>query len=266
MSSSSNDDMADVASPEVRRLAHQLNVDLTFVTPSGPDGTVTVADVQRVHRMLADIGPLEMLHGARKAMARSMGYSRDEIMHSCVCDDANLAMWNKEQHTTLRLIRGISAAVRAVPALNAWFDGSEFGRRILPKIHLGISVEVPSGQFICVMQDVGSRDRESLQKGLEKMRKAVADHTVAPEELRGYTICLANMGKHGGRYSMTAVVPPTVAVIAAGRRRDAVMPVHGQPRVVPVLPLALTFDHRAVTNGEAARGLEAMINDLEKPT
>lgn len=255
--------LAQIASPAVRSLAHQLNVDLTFVTPSGADGEITAADVQRVHKLLTDVGPLERISGARKAMARTMGFSRDEIMHSSVSDDACLAAWSADQHTTLRLVRAIAAAVKAVPALNAWFDPAEIGRRILPKIHLGVTVETPEGQFVCVMQDIASRNTDSLRKGLENMHKAVADHSVPPEELRGYTICLANVGQHGGRYTMTAIIPPTVAVVAAGRVREAVVALNGAAKVARVLPLCLTFDHRAVTNGEAARFLEAMIADLE---
>lgn len=261
--SSPSDRLDDIASPDVRRLAHQLNVDLTFVTPSGAEGTVTAEDVRRVHKLLAEVGPLERISGARKNMARSMGYARDEIMHSAVCDDAVLAAWDAQQHTTLRLIRGISRAVQAEPALNAWFDPTELGRRLLPKIHLGVNVETPEGQFICVMQDIGARNTESLQKGLEQMRKAVADHSIPPEELRGYTLCLANTGQHGGRYSMTAVMPPTVAVVAAGHIREEVVALQGKPVVARVLPLCLTFDHRAVTTGEAARFLEALIADLQ---
>jgi 2-oxoisovalerate dehydrogenase E2 component (dihydrolipoyl transacylase) len=256
--------LAESASPEVRRLAHQLNVDLTIVTPTGADGSITAADVQRVHKVLAEIGPLQPIQGARKTMARAMAVARYDIMHSCVSDDACLAAWNKDQHTTLRLIRAIAAAVKAVPALNAWFDPIESGRRILPMIHLGITVETPEGEFVCVLQNIASRDADSLQKGLEKMRQSVADHTVPPEELRGYTLCLANMGQHGGRYTMTTVLPPTVAALAAGRVREEVVALGGKPAVARVLPLCLSFDHRAVTGGEAARFLEALVADLEK--
>ena len=58
--------------------------------------------------------------------------------------------------------------------------------------------------------------------------------------------------------------PPTVGILGAGKVRDAVVAVDGKPAVHPVLPLSLTFDHRAVTGGEAARFLAAVIGDLMK--
>ncbi|MGH6960369.1 MAG: biotin/lipoyl-containing protein, partial [Dongiaceae bacterium] len=125
--------------PAVRALAHKLNVDLTIITPSGPDGMITQADVQRVHKILTEVGPLEKLRGARRAMANTMSQSRDEVMHTTVTDDAVLHAWGSaKQDTTLRLIRAVVAGAKAEPALNAWFDHVEIGRRVLPKVHLGI--------------------------------------------------------------------------------------------------------------------------------
>jgi 2-oxoisovalerate dehydrogenase E2 component (dihydrolipoyl transacylase) len=82
--------------------------------------------------------------------------------------------------------------------------------------------------------------------------------------LRGYTITLSNFGKFGGKYATPVILPPTVAIIAAGATRDAVVPIKGEVKISKVLPLSITFDHRAVTGGEATRFLTAMIKDLEK--
>lgn len=253
--------------PAVRALAHRLNVDLTIITPSGPDGMVTAADVQRVHKILTEVGPLEKLKGTRKAMAQTMAQSRDEVMPTMVCDDAVLHAWTyPKQDLTLRLIRGMVAGVKAEPALNAWFDHAEIGRRVLPKIHLGVAVDSAEGLFVCVLQDVANRDEEGLRLGLEKMKEDTKNRTIPSKELRGYTITLSNFGKFGGKYAMPAIVPPTVAIVAAGAIRDAVVPVGGEIRIAKLLPLSISFDHRAVTGGEAARFLSAMVRDLQLPS
>ena len=248
----------------VRALAHRLNVDLTIVTPSGPDGLITQADVQRVHKVLAEVGPIEKLQGPRRAMANTMSQARDEVMPATVTDDAVLAAWGKDADVTLRLIRAIVAGCQAEPALNAWFDHTEIGRRVLKKVHLGIAVDAPEGLFVAVMQDVGNRNEDSLRKGLEKMKADAGAHAIPAEELRGYTITLSNHGLYGGRYATPVIVPPTVAIIAAGKSRDAVVPIDGKPGIARILPLSVTYDHRAVTGGEATRFLAAMIKDLEK--
>jgi pyruvate dehydrogenase E2 component (dihydrolipoamide acetyltransferase) len=254
--------------PAVRALAHRLNVDLTIITPTGPDGMITAADVQRVHKILTEVGPLEKLRGARKAMAQAMSQSRDEVMPATVTDDAVLSAWPSgaeapKQDLTIRLIRAIVAGTKAEPALNAWYDKDEIGRRVLEKIHVGIGVDTPEGLFVAVLQDVASRDEESLRLGLEKMKSAVRDRSVPAEELRGYTITLSNFGRFGGKYATPVIVPPTVAIVAAGATRDGVVVLDGKPAVAKVLPLSVTFDHRCVTGGEATRFLAAMIADLQ---
>jgi 2-oxoisovalerate dehydrogenase E2 component (dihydrolipoyl transacylase) len=66
-----------------------------------------------------------------------------------------------------------------------------------------------------------------------------------------------------GRFANPIVMPPTVAILGAGRARDVVVAFHGQPAVHRLLPVSLTFDHRAVTGGEACCFLRAVIEDLE---
>ncbi len=253
------------ATPAVRALARQLEVDLAVVTPSGPNDTVTARDVERVARIFRELGPLELLHGVRRTMARSMAQAHAQVAPVTINDDANLGRWwPAQRELMLRLIRAISAGCKAEPALNAWFDGHALGRRVLAKIHLGIAVDTPDGLFVPVLRDIGEREPADLKAGLERLRRDVQSRTIPPAELRGYTFTLSNFGTFGGRYANPIVQPPTVAILAAGQIRDMVVAVDGLPVVRPVLPLSLTFDHRAVTGGEATRFMAAAIADLER--
>ena len=65
-----------------------------------------------------------------------------------------------------------------------------------------------------------------------------------------------------GRYATPIVVPPCVAIVAAGKLRHELVPVLGGIETHRKIPLSLTFDHRAATGGEAARFLKAMLEDL----
>ncbi|MCI0429500.1 MAG: 2-oxo acid dehydrogenase subunit E2 [Rhodospirillales bacterium] len=251
------------ATPAVRALAHRLDVDLAIVTPSGPDGTITTADVQRVARILSEVGPLEPLRGVRRAMARTMASAHAEVVPVTICEDADIHAWPPGSDVTLRLIRALVAGCRSEPALNAWYDKHALGRRLLKKIELGIAVDTEEGLFVPVLRDVGSRPPDDLRRGLNAMREAVQKRTIPPEELRGYTITLSNFGTFGGRYANPVIVPPTVAILGAGRIRPAVVAANGQPAVHTIIPLSLTFDHRAVTGGEAARFLMTVTKDLE---
>jgi pyruvate dehydrogenase E2 component (dihydrolipoamide acetyltransferase) len=252
------------ATPAVRALARKLDVDLAIVTPTGPNDTVTARDVERVARIFRELGPLELLRGVRRTMARSMAQAHAEVVPVTIVDDADVAAWwPAKRDLLLRLIAAIAAARQAEPALNAWFDGQALGRRVLEKIDLGIAVDTPDGLFVPVLRDIGRREPADLQAGLERLRRDVRARTIPPEEMRGYTFTLSNFGTFCGRYANPVVQPPTVGILGAGRIRDSVLAIEGKVVVHPVLPLSLTFDHRAVTGGEAARFLAAVIRDLE---
>ncbi|SDP25407.1 pyruvate dehydrogenase E2 component (dihydrolipoamide acetyltransferase) [Ralstonia sp. 25mfcol4.1] len=259
------------ATPAVRALARKLAVDLAMVTPSGRDGVITATDVQRVATTLAEVGPAEVVRGVRRAMAQNMARAQSEVAAATVMDDADLHAWQTVGSTasghdiTIRLVRALVAGVRAEPALNAWYEGRTGRRHLLERIDVGIAADLPEGLFVPVLRNVGKRDPADLRNGLDRMRADIKARTIAPEEMRGNTITLSNFGMIAGRYAAPIVVPPTVAILGAGRIRDEVVAAGGQPAVHRVLPLSLTFDHRVVTGGEAARFLRAVITDLERP-
>ena len=251
------------AIPAVRALAHRLDVELAMVTPSGQDGSITAADVQRVAKLLAEVGPAEPLRGVRRAMAQNMAVAHGEVAPATIMDDADIHAWEPRADVTMRLLRALVAGCRAELALNAWFDGRALARRVLKKIDVGIAIDAPDGLFVPVLRDVSNRDAQDLRRGLDRMRADVIARKIPPEELRGNTITLSNFGMIAGRYAAPVIVPPTVAILGAGRIFDQVVAVDGSPAVRRTLPLSLTFDHRAVTGGEAGRFLAAVIADLE---
>lgn len=252
------------AVPAVRALARQLDVDPAMVTPTGPDGIVTAEDVRRTAKMFVDAGPQEPLRGVRRAMAQNMALANAEVAPATVVDDADIHAWPAGTDITIRLIRALVAGCRAEPSLNAWFDGRTMSRRLMKKIDLGIAADTPDGLFVPVLRDVANRDAASLRRGLDAMIADVKARKVPPEELRGCTITLSNFGMIAGRYAAPVVLPPTVAILGAGRIREQVIAVDGAPAVHRILPLSLTIDHRAVTGGEAGRFLASAIADLQQ--
>jgi 2-oxoisovalerate dehydrogenase E2 component (dihydrolipoyl transacylase) len=253
------------ATPAVRAQARRLGVDLGLVAPSGSDGVITAQDVARAAATLAEAGPLEPLRGVRRSMATRMAHAHAEVVPVTVQDDADVEAWTNGRDITVRLIRAIAAGCRCEPALNAWYDAKAQGRRLHDRIDLGIAVDTGDGLFVPVLRDVARRDPDDLRRGLERMKTDIAARTIPPEELRGATITLSNFGTMAGRHATPIVVPPQVAILAAGRVRPQPVAVNGTVGVHRMLPLSLTIDHRVVTGGEAARFLAAMIGDLARP-
>lgn len=252
------------ATPAVRALARKLGVDLAAVDASGPNRVITKEDVERAAADLAEAGPLEPLRGVRRAMAERMANAHAQVVPATVTDEADIDTWPRGSDVTVRLIRAIAVACKAQPAMNAWFDSTKMGRRLHKRIDLGIAVNTDDGLFVPVMRDVGNRDAQSLRAGLENLKADVQARSIPPEELRGQTITLSNFGMIAGRFTAMVVVPPQVAIVGVGRIEARVVAVDSRPAVHRVLPVSITFDHRAVTGAEAGRFLAALIEDLER--
>lgn len=253
------------AAPAVRALAQRLGVDLSHVAASGPDGAVLASDVERAAAAIGETETLEPLRGVRRAMALNMARAHAEVVPATVTEEADIDAWAPGSDATLRLVRAIVAGRTAEPALNAWFLGMEKGRRLHDSIDLGIAMDTEDGLFVPVLRDVGKRAAADLRQGLERMKADVGARRVPPEELRGQTFTLSNFGMFGGRHAALVVLPPQVAILGAGRISERAVAHGGQVAVRRVLPLSLTFDHRAVMGGEASRFLAAVVADLETP-
>ena len=250
--------------PAVRALARKLDVDLNLVQASGPGGTMTRADVERAAKSLAEAGPAEALRGMRRAMAQRMAAAHAEVAQASVFDEADIDDWRKDEDVTIRLVRAVAAACQAEPSLNAWYNAQAGERRLIERIDLGIAVDTEGGLIVPVLRNVGARAARDLRAGLDRMRADVAARSIPPEELRGATITLSNFGMIGGRFANLVVVPPQVAIVGAGRIDKRVLAHRDRATIRRVLPLSLTFDHRVVTGGEAARFLVALKSDLER--
>ena len=242
------------ATPAVRALAKRLGVDLAGLSGSGPGGAILSRDVEA-----ASAG--EPLRGVRRAMAKAMAASGASVVPATLTEVADIGGWGERENPTLRLVRAIVAACAAEPALNARFDGA---RRVMDKnVDLSIAVDSPDGLFAPVLKGVDGAAPEDLTQRLARLKQAVRDRSLAPEDLRGGTITLSNFGMLGGQHAALVVSPPQVAILGAGRIHDAVLAIGGKPKVRRILPLSLSFDHRAVSGGEAARFMATIRADLE---
>ncbi len=210
-------------------------------------------------------GQPEQLKGVRRNMARVMADAHAKVVATTLSDDADIHAWTPGNDVTVRLIRAICAAAKAVPALNAWFDGDKLVRTLHPHVDIGIAVDTDDGLFVPALRNADVLDAGGVREGVNRLRAQVMDRSIPASELSGYTISLSNFGMFAGRYATPIVVPPTVAIVAAGRGRHQITPVVGGFEAHKVIPLSLTFDHRACTGGEAARFLKALLDDLALP-
>jgi pyruvate dehydrogenase E2 component (dihydrolipoamide acetyltransferase) len=210
-------------------------------------------------------GQPEQLKGVRRNMARVMADAHAQVVATSIVDDADLNAWIGKQDITARLVRAIVAACKAVPPINAWFDGENLTRTMHPHVDLGIAVDTDDGLFVPALRNADMLDADGVRQGINRLRSQVMDRSIPSSELAGYTISLSNFGMFAGRYATPVVVPPCVAIIGAGKLSHDVVAVMGGIEVHRRMPISLTFDHRAATGGEAARFLKALLDDLSLP-
>ena len=211
-------------------------------------------------------GQPEPLRGVRRNMARIMAAAHASVVPTTLNDDADLHAWAPGNDITARLVRAIVVAAKAVPALNAWFDMEQQTRTLHARVDVGIAVDTDDGLFVPALRNADLLEAGTVRESINRLRAQVEDRSIPPSELTGYTISLSNFGMFAGRYATPVVVPPCVAIVAAGRARHQVTPVMGGFESHKVIPLSVTFDHRACTGGEAARFLKALIDDLALPS
>lgn len=262
---STREHMAPRATPAVRQLARQLGVDLSGLSGSGADGLITRSDVENASRTEREKFGGEKLRGVRRSMALNMARSHAEVVPVTIFGDADLHRWGLTRDPLIRLAKAMAAACEVEPGLNSAFDGKSLSIKQHQTLDLGIAVDTADGLFVPVLRDVGKRGSADLKEGMNRLRADVQARSIPPQEMMGATLTLSNFGTLFGRYANPVVVPPQVAILAAGAIRDEPVAMNGKVMVHPILPLSLTFDHRAVTGGEAARFFKVLVETLEKP-
>lgn len=250
------------AAPAARARAHELGVDIATVAGTGKDGAVTMEDVEAAAR--APEGA-ERVRGVRRAMLLNMTRAGREVVPATVTDEADIDDWPEGTDVTVRLVQALAAGCRAAPALNAWLHAAAGTRTVHDSVNVGVAMETDDGLFTPVLRDAGNAAEADLRRMLEDAKAAVRERSIARADLLGQTISLSNFGMFGGRFASLVVVPPQVAILGAGRAAPRAVPRDGGIAVRRMLPLSLTFDHRAVTGVEAARFLDAVKTALEAP-
>ena len=204
------------------------------------------------------------LSGARKVMAQSMTKSHQHIPSVTLFDDAQIQHWGNEEDITLRLIQALIYATQKVPLLNAWFDEESLTVQLFEDVNLGIAVNARDGLFVPVIRHIQKLENARIRDIMNKQIKQVNERSIKPQRLLGATISLSNFGTLSGRYATPIIVPPQVAIVGVGKIREEAVVKAGSIEVGRILPISLSFDHRAASGADAAAFMQALIESLER--
>jgi pyruvate dehydrogenase E2 component (dihydrolipoamide acetyltransferase) len=129
--------------------------------------------------------------------------------------------------------------------------------------HIGVAVDTEAGLIVPVIRDVDKKSVLDLSNELEELAKKARERKISAEELKGGTFTISNQGGIGGGHFTPIVNRPEVAILGLGR--GATKPVIREERVESriLLPIALSYDHRVIDGGVAARFVVDLVNEFE---
>lgn len=277
-----------LASPANRRRALELGLDLLAVRGSGPGGRITAEDIQRAARhdghvddgARADEAEVveRRLGVRRRAVAETMTRSWREIPHitefreidvtALVEVRRRLAARLQPDDITLTftplLALSTIAALRRHPELHATLD-LDAGRALLHRrCHLGVAVATDEGLVVPVLANADRMGVRELAVNLADLAAAAHENRLHPHQVKDGTFTISNFGSLGVWLGTPIIRPPEVAIAGFGRIRDQVIAEAGVPVVRPVLPIAVSADHRMVDGDKLARfvtELEELLSD-----
>ncbi len=257
------------ALPKVRRLAAELGVDLGGIAATGVGGTITEEDVRAAVAPAEGRGKVQRLKlsPTRRAIADNLSRSWREIPHVWTYGAANASAMLSERRRLAGegtavplealLIRAIVPLLRSHPEFNASVAGDELIVR--EYFDIGFAVDTPEGLMVAVIRDADALEVAELGNEITRLATAARDRTATPDELRGATFTVSNIGAVGGSYGTPIVPYGTTAILSVGRAEPTPVVRDGAIQVETQFPLSLAYDHRAIDGAAGRRFMSGVV-------
>jgi pyruvate dehydrogenase E2 component (dihydrolipoamide acetyltransferase) len=289
------------AAPSIRKLARDLGIDLTRIRGSALGGRITTEDVrnyiQRLQRLASQPKsaaggkpPAESvdfskwgsvtkkpLSPLRQVIGRRMTENWNTIPHVTQFDGADItgllalrkkyveAYEKKSARLTVTsfVLKAVADTLKKHPIFNSSLD--EVANEIVFKeyVHIGIAVDTEAGLIVPVIRDVDKKDLAQISKELEELAKKARDRKVSGEELKGGSFTISNQGGIGGAHFTPIVNKPEVAILGLGKGALKAVVRDGKIEPRTLLPIGLSYDHRVIDGGNAARFTVDLIAAIE---
>lgn len=286
-----------LATPSVRKLAREKGVNLADVPATGPNGRITREDVLR----FADGGGLPQtetqagpsagvaapdavregaeervpIKGIRKAIAAAMVKSMYTAPHVTLMDEADVsklvALRQKAKPLAEQrgvkltylpfIVKALVAAARQFPVMNASIDEQTDEIVMKKYYHVGIATDTDNGLIVPVVRDADRKNVWSIAAEIKDLAERGRAGKLSPQELRGSTITITNIGSAGGMFFTPILNFPEVAILGTGRIAEKPVVQDGEIKAAHMMALSLSFDHRVV-DGATAQHFLNMIKQL----
>jgi pyruvate dehydrogenase E2 component (dihydrolipoyllysine-residue acetyltransferase) len=288
------------AAPSVRRMARELGVDISQVSGSGDGGRISVDDVKtHAKRLVTGAGrsgaaaePLpdfsrfgqverQPMRAVRRKTAEHLSAAWTTIPHVTQCDLADITgleelrkKYAKQVETaggnltvTSIAVKIVAAALKVFPEFNASIDLPAAEIIVKKYVNIGVAVDTDRGLLVPVIKDADRKNIVQLSVELLQLSEKARTRKIALEEMQGGCFSISNLGGIGGTYFTPIVNAPEVAILGISRARMEPVFSKETGQFVPrlMLPLSLSYDHRAIDGADAIRFLRWVCEALEQP-
>lgn len=161
-------------------------------------------------------------------------------------------------------VRASIEALKRFPAVNASIDGNDIVYHGYQDI--GVAVSSPRGLVVPVLRNADNMGLARVEKEIRNFGEKARDGKLAIEEMTGGTFTISNGGVFGSLLSTPILNPPQTAILGMHKIQERPMAVNGEVRVLPMMYLALSYDHRMIDGKEAVQFLVTIKDLLEDPT
>lgn len=296
-----------LATPSTRRMAREMNVDINQLSGTGLAGRVTREDVlssksggtangssttssapsfaRPSYQSPSGAGAEERvaIRGIRKKIAENMQMAKHIIPHFTLMDEADVtelvalreslkdyAEKNNTKITYLPfVVKAIISTCRQFPMFNASIDDA--AQEIVYKkyFNVGFAADTPNGLVVPVIKNADQKSVLEISREILDLSKRARDGKLKPEEMKGATITITNIGSVGGTYATPIINHPEVAILGMYKISDKITLVEGEGgrdfKVSKVMNFTITADHRLIDGAVAANFLKAFLGKIQKP-
>lgn len=257
------------ASPAAKRLAKELQVDLTQVKGTGPEGRIVEDDVRLYSEQFATkpkvLETIPMV-GIRKTTAERLALSARTAPHSTVVmevDMSNAAKIHKETQLsyTEMLVKAVATALREHRIMNATLEDEQI--KVFEDINVGVAVAAENGLVVPVIRNADRKSLSEISSALRELVEKAGHGKLTREDMAGGTFTITNLGMYDVDLFIPIINPPETAILGVGRVIEKPVAVNGQVTIRPAMQLSLAYDHRIVDGAPAAKFLQTVKQILE---
>ena len=220
------------------------------------------------------------MSGIRKAIAKAMVNSKHTAPHVTLMDEIDVTKLvahrkkfkevaaNKGIKLTFLpyVVKALTSALREFPALNTSLDDAT--SEIIHKhyYNIGIAADTDKGLLVPVVKDADRKSIFNISNEINELAGKARDGKLAPDEMKGASCTISNIGSAGGQWFTPVINHPEVAILGIGRIAQKPIVRDGEIVAAPVLALSLSFDHRMIdgaTGQNALNHIKRLLNDPE---